>query len=185
MHTALLLLALAQFDGLSMWTDAEGVVHVAASTQAPAGATRLQGGSYSVIQGDDRPAVLADGGARSDDARWWKQRFREARRAVQASEALEAAAARDVGEAQQELCVTATAQAHARVVLPPRGRRVAPLVVEARDEQTEQRCARGAPTTAMVNALQLRRVEREQAERALRRLEQEALAERVPLRDWY
>ena len=168
-----------------MWTDAQGVVHVIASAQAPAGATALTGGSYSVIQGDSRPAVLADGGARNDDEKWWKGRFEEARRALQASEALEAAAARDVTQAQKELCVTATAQARARVVLPARGERVAPLVVESRDEQTQQRCARGEATSAMVNALEQRRVEHQQAERALRRLEQEALAERVPLRDWY
>lgn len=200
--SALWLIILTQFNGLSMWTDRQGVVHVVASAQAPAGATVLEGGSYSVIDGDGRPATLADGGARADDSAWWRERFQRAHQAVVASQALEAAAARDVSEAGREWCVRATAKSTAQVrVSSPRpsvvtvsssqgGRhvRVGPgtsVVVEDRDENTARECRRGAPTSAMVAALQARRAEREQAERALRRLEQEALAEHVPLRDWH
>lgn len=179
--SALLLIALAQgFDGLSMWTDARGVVHVVASHQAPPGATVLEGRGYSVIDGDGRAEVLTDGGSRTSDSAWWRARFEQARLAVQASQALEGAAQRDVQEAEREVCVTATAKASARVVSRRRGR----VIAEAHDEQTAQQCRRGTATGAMATALQVRRGEREQAERALRRLEQEAVAERVPLRDW-
>ena len=84
------------------------------------------------------------------------------------------------------MCVTATARATARVwwVDPSRRRPGGVAVIENTAENTEQRCEPGRATGAMVAALQLRRTEREQAERALRRLEQEAMAERVPLRVW-
>ena len=202
MHTALLLIILTQFDGLSMWTDHRGVVHVVASAQAPVGATPLEGGGYSVIDADGRPPVLADGGTRADDVTWWRARFQHARETVSASQALERAAASDVHDAEQELCVTATAKADAKVsvvsrhptvvtVASSQGARTvavgpgASVVVEARDENTARQCQRGSATRTMVEALQQRRAEREQAERALRRLEQDALAEHVPLRDWY
>jgi hypothetical protein len=201
-HSALLLIILSQFDGLSMWTDHQGVVHVVASAQAPVGATPLEGGGYSVIDNDGRPQVLADGGTRTDDVAWWRSRFQHARETLSAALALERAAAHDVHEAEQELCVTATAKAGAKVSVISRrptvvtvgssqGTRnvaVGPgvaVVVEDHDENTERQCQRGSATSAMVSELQQRRGEREQAERALRRLEQEALAEHVPLRDWY
>jgi hypothetical protein len=201
-HSTLLLIILSQFDGLSMWTDQQGVVHVVASAQAPVGATPLEGGGYSVIDGDGRPAVLADGGTRTDDVTWWKDRFQHVRETLAASQALERAAAHDVHEAEQELCVTATAKADAKVSVVSRQRTVVSVnssqglrnvavgpgvavVVEDRDENTARQCQRGSATSAMGSALQQRRTEREQAERALRRLEQEALAEHVPLRDWY
>lgn len=200
--TALVLIILTQFNGLSMWTDHQGVVHVVASAQAPAGATVLEGGSYSVIDGDGRPPIMPDGGARADDSAWWRARFQQARQAVAASRALESAAERDLHEAGQELCVSATATSVAQVrVTSPRpsvvsvssaqgARNVAvgpgtAVVVEDRRENTAQQCRRGTPTSALVSALQARRSEREQAERALRRLEQDALAERIPVRDWY
>lgn len=202
MHSALLLIILSQFDGLSMWTDHRGVVHVVASAQAPVGATPLEGGGYSVIDGDGRPAVLGDGGTRADDAAWWKERFQHARETVAASLALERDAAHDVHEAEQERCVTATAKADVKVRVVSRQptvvsvgssqgvRNVAvgpgtAVVVEDRDENTTRQCQRGTATSAMVRAVQERRTEREQAERALRRLEQEALAEHVPVRDWH
>lgn len=186
MPTALLLFALSQLDGFSMWVDAQGVVRVAATSQAPASATPLEGGSYSVIDGDGRPLVLSDGGVRADDSRWWRGRFEQARVAAQASLALERAAERDIQQAQSEVCVTATATATARVqvIAPSRNREPRVAVAESTAESTERRCEPGKATSAMVTALQLRRTEREQAERALRRLEQEAMAARVPLRDW-
>lgn len=181
-----MLITLCQFDGYSMWTDAQGVVHVTATGQAPAGATKLEGGSYSVIDGDGRPLVLPDGGARSDDSRWWRGRFEQARAAAEASQALERAAEHDIQQAQSQVCVTATAKATARVwwVDPSRSRQGRVAVAENTAESTERRCEPGRATSAMVTASQLRRAEREQAERALRKLEQEAMAEHVPLRVW-
>jgi hypothetical protein len=201
-HSALLLIILSQFDGLSMWTDHQGVVHVVASAEAPVGATPLEGGGYSVIDGDGRPTVLADGGTRTDDVTWWRARFQHARETVSASQALERAAAQDIREAEQELCVSATAKSDAKVRVVSAQRTVVSVsssqglrnvavgpgvavVVEDRDENTARQCQRGSAPSAMVLALQQRRSEREQAERALRRLEQEALAEHVPVRDWY
>lgn len=202
MPTALLLLTLAQFSGLSMWTDPEGVVHVAATTQAPQGSRVLEGGSYSVIDGDSRPLVMPDGGARTDDSRWWRSRFQRARQAVETTQALERDARHDLELAQREQCVSATARAGAQVrvtsprpalvtVTGPQGTRQVrvgrgtSVLVDEHDEQTSRSCQRGVASSAMVTALQARRSEREQAELELRRLEQEALAGRVPVRDWY
>lgn len=182
-HTTLLLMTLAQLDGLSMWTDAQGVVHVASSQQAPAGAKAMEGGSYSVVDGDGRPLIMPDGGARADDAAWWRERFAQARLAVQTSQALESAAASDIRAADHEVCATATAAAEVRVVIPRRRGGVA-QVVEQRAESTSRACSRGSVSGALRGAVQTRRLEREQAERALQRLEQEALAGHVPLREW-
>ncbi len=181
MQNALALLALAQF---AMWTDPSGVVHVASTTEAPRGATALEGGSYSVIDGDGRPLVMPDGGARADDSAWWRARFEEARSALQASVALEAAGAHDIAAARVEICATATAKATSRVQVFAHGKRD-PVVVENLAETTVQNCQRGQPAPAMILAVETRRAERQQAERALRPLEQEALAKHVPLRDWH
>ena len=198
--TTLLLLSLSQF---SMWTDADGVVHVIGTEQAPAGAKVLSGDGLSVIDPDGRPVQLADGGTRSQDAAWWQRQFRAARLAVETSRALEAAASRDLREAERPVCVTATAKAGASVRVvstqrsivtiaaggsPPRAVQVGPgtaVLVSDRAEQTEQRCQRGEATGAQRAALQASRAEREESERALRDLEQAALAARVPLRAWY
>jgi len=201
MSTFVLLITLSQFQGLSMWTDSSGVVHVAASTQAPRNATSLEGGNYSVIDNDGRPKVMPDGGSREDDSAWWKERFEQARQAVSASRALEAAALRDVSEAEREVCVTARAEAVAsvvagagtrvvvingvKVVTPAQRQGLAAARVEERTVTETRNCAHGQPTSAMREAVVRRREEREQAEFALRRLETQALAEHVPLRDWY
>jgi hypothetical protein len=179
-QNAVLLITLAQF---AMWTDAQGVVHVAATTEAPRGATAIEGGSYSVIDGDGRPLVMPDGGARADDAAWWRARFEEARRSLQASVALESAATRDLHAASEQVCATATAKATARVQLPARRQR-GPLVVEDHAESTVRNCQRAQPAASLVLAVEARRSERHKAEQALRQLEQEALAEHVPLREW-
>ncbi len=184
MHTALLLMTLTQIGGFSMWTDAQGVVHVASSQQAPAGAKTMEGGSYSVIDGDGRPLIMPDGGARTDDAAWWRERFAQARRAVHTSQALESAAASDVSAAESEVCATAVAAAHVRVVIPGRRGAVA-RVVEDRAESSARSCARGSASSALRSNLLRRRLERELAERSLRRLEQDALSAHVPLREWY
>lgn len=175
---------LAQLDGLAMWTDSQGVVHVAASQQAPAGAKALEGGSYSVIDGDGRPLIMTDGGARADDSAWWQERFAKARLAVQTSEALESAAASDVQAAERQVCATATATAQVRVLIP-RQRATVAHFVEERAESSSRSCVSGHATGTMRAAVQTRRLERELAERALRKLEQEALAARVPLREWW
>ncbi len=191
MPAALLLLALSQY---SMWTDKQGVVHVETSTQASARGTPLEGGGYSVIDGDGRPKILPDGGTRTDDAAFWRARFQEARLTLKATEAQERAASRDLQDAQREVCATATARAVATVhvfappnsvvngVPTPRGGAV---FVETREEATARACQRGTPSAALVSALQGRRLEKEQAAQALHRLEQEALVHRVPLREWY
>jgi len=196
--TFVLLITLSQFQGLSMWTDSSGVVHVAASTQAPRHATSLEGGTYSVIDDDGRPKVMPDGGSREDHSAWWKERFEQARQAVSASRALEAAALREVREAEAEVCATARAEAIAsgvagagtRVVVangvtPAQRQGLAGARVEQRTVTETKTCARGQPPSAMRETLVRRREEREQAEFALRRLEAQGLAEHVPLRDWY
>lgn len=201
MHFALLIV-LSQLDGFSMWTDRHGVVHVVGAAQAPANATLVEGSGYSVIDADGRPAILADGGTRADDAAWWRHRFQQARSAVVESKALEAAAHNELRESQRELCVTATARSKAQVavfsphpslvvVTSNQGTRTVQagpataVLVEDRDEVTAHQCQRGSPTSGQEATVSTRRAEREQAERALRVLEQEALAQRVPLRAWY
>ena len=180
-HTTLLLMTLAQF---SMWTDSHGVVHVVGSDQAPAGAKVVEGGSYSVIDGDGRPLIMEDGGSRVDDAAWWRERFAQAREKVQSSEGLERAAASDVSAAEREVCATATAAAHVRVVILRRRGAVA-RVVEDRAESSARSCTRGSASSALRSNLLRRRLERELAEHSLRRLEQDALSAHVPLREWY
>jgi hypothetical protein len=59
------------------------------------------------------------------------------------------------------------------------------VIVNDHAEQTEQRCQRGAATEAQGAALQASRTGRDQAERALRSLEQSAVAAQVPLRAWH
>lgn len=201
MSTCLLLLTLAQFQGLSLWTDASGVVHVASATQAPKTAVPLEGGNYSVIDNDGRPKVLSDGGSRDDDSAWWHERFAQARQAVVTAQALESEARRDVSEAEREVCVTARAEAVAsvvagrgtrvvvvngvKVVTPVAGPPLRAAPVEQRVVSESRQCARGQASSALREAAARRRDEREQAELALRRLEQQALLAQVPVRDWY
>jgi hypothetical protein len=178
----LLLMTFAQFQGLAMWTDASGVVHVASTTEAPRHARALEGGSYSVVDADSRPRVLADGGTREADSAWWQGRFRVAREAVLASRALEQAAREQLAAAEREVCVTAEVE----VQVPPTRSRHGRVVVPGRTLRERQtRCARGVAASGSREVLAQRTSEREQAELALRRVEQAALAEHVPLRDWY
>jgi hypothetical protein len=180
--TLLLLLSLAQFQGLAMWTDSSGVVHVASSREAPLHARPLEGGSYSVVDADSRPRVLADGGTREADSEWWRGRFRAAREAVASARLLERAAREQLDAASQEVCVTAEATATVRLPARP-GHRQQVLTPTVTDRQT--RCTRAQPHPALRELLAQRTADREHAELALRRLEQAAVAERVPLSDWY
>jgi hypothetical protein len=170
------MLSLAQFQGLAMWTDASGVVHVASMAEAPRHARPLEGGSYSVVDSDARPRVLADGGTREADSAWWQQRFRSAREAVATSRALEQAAREQLVSAEREVCVTAEAEVK---VLASRHRPARTVS----DRQT--RCTRGVAASGSREVLAQRTHEREQAELALRQVEQAALSAQVPLRDWY
>ncbi len=198
MPTALLLLTLAQFQDLALWTDSGGVVHVATAAQAPKGSTALEGGGYSVIDGDGRPAVMKDGGSRADDESWWHAQFQQAREAVLVSKTLETAAGRDVSDAERALCVTAKTEATSRLLVRTTGTatvlgqgsavvvdRFHPALVEQRATSESTACTTGRASTGLRVALESRRQEREAAELRLRRLEQQAIAERIPLRAWY
>jgi hypothetical protein len=108
---------------------------------------------------------------------------------------------REVSEAEREVCVTARAEAVAsvvagrgtrvvvingvKVVTPAvgAGLRAAPL--EQRVVTESKQCSRGQASSAMRDLASKRRDEREQAELALRRLEQQALLAQVPVREWY
>ncbi|MFZ5441144.1 MAG: hypothetical protein ACOZQL_14135 [Myxococcota bacterium] len=159
------------------WTDADGVVHVAAAQEAPASARPLEGGSYSVVDADVRPRVLPDGGTREADSASWRARLQQARGVLESRRLQERAAREQLDAASAEVCVTA--EAHLEV--PAHRRRRAG---SSRVSSTETRCVRQSPSPALRASWAQRLAEREQAERELRALEQQALAARLPLADW-
>jgi hypothetical protein len=99
------------------------------------------------------------------------------------------------------VCVTARAEAVAsvvagrgtrvvvingvKVVTPAVGAGLRAAPIEQRVVTESKQCSRGHASSALRDAATRRRDEREQAELALRRLEQQALLAQVPVRNWY
>lgn len=188
MRTTLLLLALAQTAKLMMWTDAAGVVHVDEASKAPASAQPVTGETFSVVDADGRPRILGDGGTREADSLVWRARFAAARGEVQRLRLLEDSAAHEVTRASQSICVTAKATARVQVPVRPLNRRTArgawrPYQLQTIEQtETETRCAEGDASSQRA-ALSSIRAQLGLAESALRELERQAIAARVPLRD--
>lgn len=199
MLKTLVLLATSQLSGLALWTDDQGVVHVAPKADAPAGAQPLEGGAYSVIDADGRPKTMPDGGSRTADAAAWRARFKSARASLEMSRDLEQTA--ELAARPSVSCVVVTAKASAKVHVRsnqpavvasrtsmgqqvfavPAGARV--LVADS-DEQRVQRCEEQRAPALALELLAQRRRAREQAEQDLGALEQQARAAGVPLREW-
>lgn len=200
MLKTLLFLAASQLSGLVQWTDDEGVVHVASAKDAPAGARPLEGGGYSVIDADGRPRVMPDGGTRTADAADWRARFKAARTSLASSQEAERTA--ELATRPSLTCVKAKARAKAQVLvvsnrpglvgaITSQGQRVLvapagqPVLVTDRAEQTVERCEEQRAPAFAFEQLAQRRGAREQAERELSGLEQQARAAGVPVREWY